>query len=158
MPPAATCRSLQHESRPADFFDGNMFDSTLRWVPCPASPSCRIGAKAAMAVMAQRRAWAAQPWRQPDPNDLSVGVEAWEDAVVANAVTFRLIQVNRHGFSCVDVHTFDDAVAFLAESKDRDKILCYAVTAEGREVCITGPRFQHFGAVYALWHRPGGRA
>jgi hypothetical protein len=105
-----------------------------------------------MAVMAERLAWAAQPWRQPDAK-----YQAWADSVVATACCFVLITVNRHRFARATMATSDDVMSFIAGSKAPEGILAYACNDAGQQVCIS-PQLEHFGEVWRQWHQPGGRA
>jgi hypothetical protein len=52
----------------------------------------------------------------------------------------------------VELPTFDDVRAFLADDAEPQWILVYAVTAAGQEVCISGPRFEHFAGVWQRWN------
>ena len=93
-----------------------------------------------------------QPGPRPDPHDFSEGWEEWEVAIVACAAYFRLIGFSPTSFACVELPTFDDVRAFLADDAEPQYTLVYAVTAAGQEVCISGPRFEHFAEVWQRWN------
>jgi hypothetical protein len=74
-----------------------------------------------------------RPNIKPDPDDFSQGLEAWEEAVVACAAFFAMVRVGRGGgYSKISVPSFPEVEAILSTAGDRESILVYAVTAQGR--------------------------
>jgi hypothetical protein len=134
--------------------------------PVSASACCRLRITSPLEVIARynsfayfenlrdysRMAVSASKERRPEPH-FSQPLDRWEDAIVANAPAFVLARRRGVGaYERIELQTFPEMDAKLAQLEDADRWLRYAISAEGRSVCMERGKWDHYRALWARWN------